>query len=194
MRLFVAVNFNDEIKDSLCRAIDALRGASFKGSFSRRENLHLTLVFLGEVRPNDVMEITKCIDLIDCEPFTLRVGGIGRFARHGGDICWAGVKPDKNLKELQKMISEGLENAGFSFDRREYHPHLTLGREVLIKQSSRQSEELRKADAAAKWYEDPQNQRLVPDMAMEVKKVSLMQSERIGGRMVYSEIYVKNLR
>lgn len=48
MRLFIAINFPPEPVAAFVRAQDALRRASPSASFSRRENLHLTLAFLGE--------------------------------------------------------------------------------------------------------------------------------------------------
>jgi len=47
MRLFIAINFNEKIKDRLCEMQGQLKAQTYAGNFSRRENLHLTLVFLG---------------------------------------------------------------------------------------------------------------------------------------------------
>ena len=44
MRLFIAINFDDKIKDELCLLIDKLKNYSVSGNFTKRENLHLTLV------------------------------------------------------------------------------------------------------------------------------------------------------
>jgi len=205
MRLFVAIDFSDDIKDRLSEAIEEIRGSASRGTFSRRENLHLTLVFLGEVRPNDVIAITKALGRIDGESFEMHIGGLGRFARPGGDICWAGVELCRELKVLQHKISDEIAGAGFEFDRRAYHPHLTLGRQVVLKDSAIRGVAAAGQSAAgqtavnrdvlvAKWYEDPQNQGIIPDMSMYVEKVSLMQSERIGGQMVYTKIFKKDLR
>ena len=55
MRLFTAINFDDNIKDALSAAISELKARGIRGTFTLRENLHLTLVFLGETpRVSDV--------------------------------------------------------------------------------------------------------------------------------------------
>jgi len=48
MRLFIAINFPDEIKATIAKIRDGLKEKAFRGNFSSDENLHLTLVFLGE--------------------------------------------------------------------------------------------------------------------------------------------------
>ncbi|MDR1042323.1 MAG: RNA 2',3'-cyclic phosphodiesterase, partial [Clostridiales Family XIII bacterium] len=48
MRLFIAINFSEEIKDALCETIADLRDASRRGRYTHRDNLHLTLAFIGE--------------------------------------------------------------------------------------------------------------------------------------------------
>jgi len=60
MRLFIAINFNDEIKDALCDASAELMAAAKRGRTPRRENLHLTLVFIGETtRVDDILDVME---------------------------------------------------------------------------------------------------------------------------------------
>ena len=63
MRLFVAINFNNETRSRLLDLRDELRGKSQRGNFTAPENLHLTLAFIGEVSPKKVGKslcITYC--------------------------------------------------------------------------------------------------------------------------------------
>jgi 2'-5' RNA ligase len=130
MRLFIAINFNSEIKDSLCQTIEQLKSHSLRGNFTARDNLHLTLAFIGEtIRSKAVMQ---AMDGVDGKPFTLTIGGFGAFGR----LYWYGVQPNGALSALQRQLCEKLESAGFPLEKREYRPHLTLGREVVLAKTS----------------------------------------------------------
>ena len=50
MRLFIAINFDEETKQSIIAVQRRLREWG-RGNFSHPENLHLTLAFLGETAP-----------------------------------------------------------------------------------------------------------------------------------------------
>ena len=67
MRLFIAINFNDDTHNRLIALRDELRSRSERGNFSLPENLHLTLAFIGEVSPKKIEKI----DLMKSE----RIGG-----------------------------------------------------------------------------------------------------------------------
>ena len=55
MRLFIAIRFSPEIRQTLLDAVSGLRAQARSGNFTRPENLHLTLAFLGET--NQTKEI-----------------------------------------------------------------------------------------------------------------------------------------
>ena len=57
MRLFIAIQFNDEIIEALNELQEDLRDQGMEGHYSRSENLHLTLAFIGEYGdPEEVMD------------------------------------------------------------------------------------------------------------------------------------------
>ena len=77
MRLFIAIQLNDEMKDALTRLQKQLQRQGVRGNFTRRENLHLTLAFIGEYPdPYDVKDIMEAIDF---EPFDISLDGMGSF-------------------------------------------------------------------------------------------------------------------
>lgn len=174
MRLFIAILFSDEIKDKLCDAIDTLKQTAVRGNFTRRENLHLTLVFIGETNRED--EIEKAIDAVNAQPFTLSIGGLGKFRRNGGDIYWAGVKPSNELQSVYRQLYTALTAAGFKLENREYKPHLTLGREVTLPGG----------------FDKNSLNAAVEEMSMSVSAIHLMKSERINGKLVYTSLYQKD--
>lgn len=173
MRLFIAINLDDKTRAGVGRVIGGLKPHARKGRFTPAENLHLTLVFIGET--DRVTDIKEVIDELQFPAFTIAVGKLGRFSRPGGDIYWLGVE-GKSLVPLHRQLRDSLMARGFDLERRKFKPHLTLGRELVLP---------RELDLLALGSPGP--------LEMEVKKISLMQSERIRGRMRYTEIYSRRL-
>jgi 2'-5' RNA ligase len=175
MRLFIAINFSERIKDALCETIADLMTASRRGRFTRRDNLHLTLAFIGETdRVDDIIDVMdEARDDISESKVRITLSGAGAFTRKGGDIHWIGVEHTPELKRLAQCIASGLRDGGFDIEKRKFTPHVTIGREVRLH-----------ADA-----------RITAPMAsMDVKSISLMRSDRSQGELVYTELASVPLR
>ena len=175
MRLFTAILLEEPVKDALEAAIERLRRRTIRGRFTRSENLHLTLVFIGETDSED--RAVRAMEAVQAGPIKLIFTGGGRFYQTGGDIYWAGVQSSPALLELYHNVRAALDTEGLSPERRKYTPHLTLGRGIVVGAGF---------DAAAYFRE-------IPGIAMTARSVSLMKSERIEGKLTYTEIYRKEL-
>jgi len=167
MRLFIAVNFDEGTKAKLLQAQAALRQASARGNFTRPENLHLTLVFLGETPTGRVREIQRVMDCAPAGMFTLQFEGMSKF----GDTWWVGIRQNPALTGLYNHLVQGLKAGGFPIETRPFKPHLTLAREVVLLPNA--------------FPEKPE------PFAAQVAGVHLMKSERIGGKLLYTSIYKK---
>jgi 2'-5' RNA ligase len=167
MRLFIAINLNGVTKNRLLALRDELRSNSERGRFAAPENLHLTLAFLGECDRKQTSAAQTAMNATSFEPFPIAIERLGRFKRDGGDIWWAGVQDSAALLKLQRALTSKLIDAGFSLDRRQYSPHITLGREV--------------ATAAMP--------RPIETFGETVAGIELMKSERLNGKLVYTAIY-----
>jgi len=170
MRLFIAVNFNDATRSRLLALRDELRSRSERGNFSLPENLHLTLAFLGECDAKQTAAVKSVMDAAVFEPFDVLIERAGRFKRDGGDVWWAGLRGSKPLSELQRELTNGLIAAGFALDKREYNPHITLGRKVMTE--------------TVPWQFEP--------FGETVTSIELMKSERINGKLTYTAIHGRN--
>ena len=97
-----------------------------RGNFTARDNLHITLKFLGEVAPQKVNAISDAITQAGGEAFSLTCGGL-HVMRKGLVVAEVGGETDK-LFVLQSRIEAALEKLGFEKESRPYRPHITLAR------------------------------------------------------------------
>lgn len=135
MRTFIAIDLEPEIKKTLTLLIQELslqdkERRSVK--WVRKEGMHLTLKFLGEIKEDKVSQIENVLKktVKDFSPFSMKIQGTGSFpsGKKNPRVFWVGVKDEKNIKALQSMVEDEMEKLGFPNERREFHPHLTLGR------------------------------------------------------------------
>lgn len=174
MRLFTAILPDEPMKDSLCKMMQKLSPEVPQGRFTSRGNLHVTLVFIGEVQPEALPKIKSALDVLPAQPpFDLYAGGIGCFAKSG--ILYAKVQVSPELKSIFHGLSGALEQQGVPTEKREYRPHITLARNAKLPPGF-QAEE-----------------KLSMQMHMTVPKISLMLSERVNGTLTYTEIYSRTL-
>ena len=176
MRLFTAILFDEDRKASLYSTVEKLKALSLSGTFTVKDNLHLTVNFIGETKRLDEVKaaMNQAVNKLKARQFSLSLRGFGKFKRREGDIFWIGIERAETLWRLQKELVRELKEAGFyEIDDMEYIPHLTLGRRVKPKESF-----------SVKEFEAG----ILP-VQMEVKRLSLMKSERIEGKLVYTEIY-----
>lgn len=172
MRLFYAIMFNDDVKKELSDIQKILRENSLSGHFTLFDNLHLTLVFIGEVSTSRSKTLLQIARSLEVTPFELRFNGLGRFKRDGGDILWAGAEENKSLTSLYHRLYDSLKSAGFEIEKREYKPHLTLAREVRLRGGFNLSDF---------------SSRLDP-IGTTVTGFCLMKSERVNGKLTYTEV------
>lgn len=92
------------------------------------ENLHLTLVFLGDC-PEPALEAAhEGFEALREERFSLSLQGIGLFGKDKPRVVWAGVVPSPGLMHLQAKVETIARRAGCPVDARRFTPHVTLGR------------------------------------------------------------------
>jgi len=168
MRLFIAINFTDEIRDALCGVSDELRALGAHGNFSRRENLHLTLSFLGETPPERLAAAIAAMDAAVFSPFTLTLGKPGRFSSDEGDLLWIGAARSHALEALQGSLTRELIKRGFTPDKKPFRPHITIGRRILGA---------------------PRIPESASGVSQRVESIELMSSERIAGQLTYKALY-----
>jgi len=181
MRLFIAVNFNDKTRTQLGAFRDELRSRSERGNFTVAENLHLTLVFLGECGAKQASIAKQAMDAVRFGPFTVALAGGGYLDKGRSNLVFCELQNDSGrnkLRQLQAELSENLSAKSFELEQRKFWPHITLGREVV-------------------WKDTGDFPSFIdinfPKIEETVTSIELMKSERHNGELTYTAIYEKKL-
>jgi 2'-5' RNA ligase len=124
MRLFVAISLPDTVQDSLL----ALQGGVPGARWQKREQLHLTLRFIGEVDGREMTAIDDALSAIIAPAFALELKTVGSFGGRTPRDLWAGTKANDALSHLQRKIESALQRIGLEPDGRKFTPHVTLAR------------------------------------------------------------------
>src|SRR5580765_8043152 len=132
-RLFVAIELDPAARDRVGREQERLAAAIGREALRlvQREHLHLTLVFLGHTRAEDVPAIEQAMNRdVDQRPFAVRLGGSGVFPEQGAPrALWLAVQAgEPQIVALQEEILSRVGDCGVAVERRRFHPHLTLAR------------------------------------------------------------------
>lgn len=143
MRLFIAIDLEDEIKKKIKNLTVDLKRSMQGVKWVRDEGIHVTLKFLGEVQEGKVKEITKALEQVSSQYDALDIDicHLGRFPERGDPrVIWVGVLEKTGaLRELAFGIEKELEKIGFERENRAFKPHVTLGRVRRGRKSERKS-------------------------------------------------------
>src|SRR5262245_25862699 len=112
MRTFIAIEIPSEIKSALAALQNELRRAGAEVSWTRPENIHLTLKFLGEVDERRIGEVEKvCVDsAAEFRPFALSLSATGVFPNSRQPrALWVGLSGDvEKTDAMQRRLDERL--------------------------------------------------------------------------------------
>ena len=131
MRTFIAVDLSEEAKNCVGQLIDRLKSHGWGVRWSKPENVHITLRFLGEVPDKLLPQVFEAAEKAAsrCAPFMLRLGGASGFGGKNPRVLFLEVYGETDsLKNLQRELEEELAGRGFGKEDRPFTPHLTLGR------------------------------------------------------------------
>ncbi|OHC60376.1 MAG: 2'-5' RNA ligase [Rhodocyclales bacterium GWA2_65_19] len=129
-RVFFALWPSPEVAERLGTIADAA-ALSFGGRATRRDTIHLTLAFLGNVPEARLPELSKAVASLRAAPFAINVNHLGFWAHN--HLLWAGCKaPSAPLDVLSSQLRRALARAGFRVggEGRDFVPHVTLVRRV----------------------------------------------------------------
>lgn len=172
MRVFVAVKLDEDIKRGIAKISDKIEKTCLGGRYTDPINYHITLEFIGEIEPNRLVDIKKAMDDVaeKCQPFDVKIEGIGRFEKGSSAIVWIGASLGRfGLFELNNKLLRHLEELGIDTGKKKFNPHITVGRKVILSDS----------------FENLESGKFI----QKVDRIVLMESARKNGKLLYTQIY-----
>jgi len=129
MRIFVALDLDEEIRKRIQLFVDEVRGLAPNARWITPESLHITLKFIGEKPDASVKQIDGALGQLAVTPFRVTFSGTGFFPTpRAARVFWAGIEAEPGLSELAQKIGHSLANLGIPKEDRAFSPHLTLAR------------------------------------------------------------------
>ena len=143
MRLFVAIEIPEEIKEYISIVQENINSEKSKIRLVNTDNMHLTLKFLGEVQPDKLDEIKEKLKEVKFNKFLMYLDNIGVFPGENYiRVVWIGLKPENGILQLQKNIDDSL-NKLFKKEKN-FKAHITLARVKYIEDKKLFLENLKK--------------------------------------------------
>ena len=184
IRTFIAIEINDAIRAELADVQSVLEEANGHVSWVRPQNIHCTLVFLGDIFADTVNSITTALKqaAAGCKPFEIEIAGLGYFGpSRSPRIIWSGIAGAVTpLVKLQNDLVAAVSAAGLKPDKKPFKPHLTIGR-VRSNRNVPALVEAIKANETKSFGK------------VSVERVVLMKSQLTANGPVYSLLLAKSL-
>ncbi len=139
-RIFIAINLPEKVKtelEKLGKEIESLFPPKLnRGMFRwvKKENLHITLLFIGSVRDEEIPKISQIVkDVAQSQkPFSLRIEKVsyGPPKKIPPRLIWVEVERKPELSEIAKKLKKEMAESGIlrKVEQREFSPHITLAR------------------------------------------------------------------
>lgn len=175
MRVYIAIDFENNIKDYFSKITTYIKNYCIEGIFTEMKNFHLTICFIGEADDIQISQLKEVINkvVLEASPFELLVNNLGIFKRKKTNILWIGIEENLTLSELHKKLSTLLKEFKIPFHDKLFMPHITLGRRILFHES----------------FHDLNNLIEFERISIPVKSISLMASKEENGKLNGVPIY-----
>lgn len=130
MRVFTAVDLNDELKENISAFIEECRKKHQRSvKYVERENLHITMKFLGEMTDEAVAKLSEDLAAIRVPSVNVLAHGAGGFPNvFFPSVLWIGIKDDGTLEKLFREIEDKAAVHGVAKETKKFHPHATIAR------------------------------------------------------------------
>ncbi len=129
MRLFIALDIDDAIRQRIATFMDGVRGFAPDVRWVRPESLHVTLKFIGEYPEQKLEALQRALRGVQSAATTINFRGHGFFpTTKAARVFWIGMEADSNLAPLAGAVDDATAQLGITREQREFTPHLTLAR------------------------------------------------------------------
>jgi 2'-5' RNA ligase len=130
VRAFFGLPVPEPQREDLARFVAACTQAAPQFRWTPKDNLHLTIRFVGNVERAMVDTVAGALAQRSLAAFDLELGDVGTFGRgRAARVVWLGLRAGAEAaSELAARVEEECVSAGLPAESRPYQAHLTLAR------------------------------------------------------------------
>jgi RNA 2',3'-cyclic 3'-phosphodiesterase len=129
MRLFVALDIDDEIRERIARFVEGVQGFAPDARWVKPESLHVTLKFIGEQPDAATVRLKEFLAMINGTSTEIHFRGYGFFpTAKSARVFWVGMEAGPELASLAAQVDGKMAALGIPNEERAFSPHLTLAR------------------------------------------------------------------
>jgi 2'-5' RNA ligase len=172
-RIFIAIPFKEDLLDYLANVQMDVENLSESGKYTKKENFHLTIEFIGMVPEKLIAPLWREVsDAVEgVAPFKVTLDHMGQFIKKNRSIPWVGLEGSDALVDLQNRVVQAVAKVVAHNVDHPYRPHITLGRRVVIQDLPLLKEK----------------------KVVLVDEIALMESSSKSGQLLYTPLYIKEL-
>jgi 2'-5' RNA ligase len=129
MRIFVALDIDEAIRQKFSVFQAGLRGFARDARWVRPDSLHVTLKFIGERTLEEVVRTKQALSSVRAQEVAMSFRGFGFFPTpKAARVFWMGIESDQRLPDLAKAVDDAAATSGIPKEEHAFTPHLTLAR------------------------------------------------------------------
>jgi len=185
IRAFIGFKLPGNIISSIRKTKEDMRSYKLPIRWTRPENIHLTLKFLGNIEEAETQKVATaiCDSVKDFAPISLAAKGTGVFPGiKRPRILWVGIGGETDsLAGLKKALDENLGLTGFPKENRPFKGHFTIGR-------------VKKKIDPKRLFDALKNNQEFESETFIAEKLFLFKSELRQSGPVYTELFGNKLK
>lgn len=189
MRAFIAIELSDEIRTCLAQIQSHLKYSGADVKWVEKDNVHLTLKFLGEIPEEKLQQVIAALEIVaeEFSPFEIGIKDIGAFPKIDYPrVIWVGLdKGAVESKNIAEKIDEELSKIGFEKESRPFAAHLTIGRVRSSKNKEALKEKILSANTSLPLQ--THNPQLTPTQT--ITSIILFQSKLTPNGPIYTKLH-----
>jgi 2'-5' RNA ligase len=130
VRAFFGLPLPDDQRAAYARAVDVATSLAPRWRWTRAENLHVTIRFLGHLELERAERIAERVEAKRPHAFAVQLGGVDAFKRGKlASVLWAGLELGvEDVTRLAQLVDAECAREGLEQEKRVYRPHMTLAR------------------------------------------------------------------
>lgn len=179
MRIFIGIPLPKDFVTYVNKKQEDLKPFISKGKLTHQDNLHLTLLFIGEMDQSHIEHLNRHLthDLTREKSFSISTSSLGSFNKKSEHILWIGIEEGiDELTMLAKKVKQSTSRADIAFKSSDFTPHITIARNVIFNTDfsiSRQN---------------------YTSYTLLVDTIHLYLSHQVEGRLTYTKLYTYRLQ